>query len=319
MGRRGSHGACGWGINPAARHPLRLLERLPGVARAWYGAHTGRGHAESTQTPPAGDTPGTSSLERAVTSPRASCEQPELLVGTGLGSLPFPQGPAEPSARGRCWKGAQEATTSASVSLQPRALRHNQGRGKQRKRELEMGRRRYLPQNTPLQKGIASLIRHQLGLSPFTSPLCLPGVLAAPQGFCPPAARSHAVFLPCPAPPRCVFLAPAPSHPIPHGQWYPAPSPAAPQQGCPSTRAPPITWKKKKKGPIPSCLGCSPLPHHPLQGAAAPRGWDIPAAPAASPCPPPLGAGQIPTLLAPGACWHLPLPRKRCAGARHCW
>lgn len=91
MGRRGSHGACGWGINPAARHPLRLRERLPGVARAWYGAHTGRGHAESTQTPPAGDTPGTSSLERAVTSPQASCEQPELFVGTGLGSLPFPQ------------------------------------------------------------------------------------------------------------------------------------------------------------------------------------------------------------------------------------
>lgn len=71
--------------------------------------------------------------------------------------------------------------------------------------------------------------------------------------------------------------------------------------------------------PIPSCLGCSPLPHHPLQGAAGPRGWDIPAAPSVSPRPPPLDAGQILALLAPRACWHLPLPRKCCAGARHCW
>lgn len=95
MGWRGSHGACGWGINPAARHPLCLLEGLPGVARAWYGAHTGRGHAESTQTPPAGDTLGTSSLERAVTSPWASCEQPGLgqscWWARGWAACPFPR------------------------------------------------------------------------------------------------------------------------------------------------------------------------------------------------------------------------------------
>lgn len=146
-----------------------------------------------------------------------------------------------------------------------------------------MGRRRYLPQNTPLQKGIASLIRHQLGLSPFTSPLCLPGVLAAPQGFCPPAARSHAVFLPCPAPPRCVFLAPAPSHPIPHGQWYPAPSPAAPQQGCPSTRAPPITWKKKKKRSHPQLPGLLPTSTPPPSGSSSTQGLGHPRCPRSIP------------------------------------
>lgn len=47
-------------------------------------------------------------------------------------------------------------------------------------------------------------------------------------------------------------------------------------------------------------------------------GCDIPAAPAASPRPPALGAGQIPAVPAPGACWHLPLPSKGEAGARKC-